>query len=70
MNGDILYVCQKTTSYCVYPDNSYYHFPAYSSLEYKGTFGSINAVMQTGIVDLQTLTVVKYGKYCGFWGEF
>lgn len=40
---NILYVCQKTTSYCVYPDNSYLSFPAYSSLEYKGTFGSINA---------------------------
>ena len=38
-----------------------YHFPAYSSLEYKGTFGSINAGYadwNSGFVN----TVVKYGK--------
>ncbi len=39
----ILYVCQKTASIACALTTIIYHLPAYSSLEYKGSFGSINA---------------------------
>lgn len=50
----LLIACALTTIF--------YHLPAYSSLEYKGSFGSIMQVMLTGIVASLTLIVVKYGK--------
>ncbi len=62
MNGEHIICLPKTTSYCVYPDNSYLSFSCIFSLEYKGTFGSINAGYADWNSDLQTLTVVKYGK--------